>query len=42
MAGIATRPQLTARATVVVLLPVFGGAAGRSRMAGPFPCAAGH
>jgi len=41
MAGIATRPQLTARA-IVVLLPVCAGAAGRSRMAGPFPCATGH
>ncbi len=27
---------------IVLLLPVFGGAAGRSRMAGPALCPTGH
>ncbi len=40
MAGLTTRPQLTERA-IVVLPPVFG-AAGRSRMVGPFSGLAGH
>ena len=40
MAGMTTRPQLPARA-IVVLLPVSG-AAGRSRMAGPCSGLAGH
>ena len=41
MAGLTMRPQLTAARAIVVLPPVFG-AAGRSRMVGPFSGLAGH
>ncbi len=41
MAGLTTRPQPIARATVV-LPPVFAAIAGRSRMAGYVSAFAGH
>jgi hypothetical protein len=41
MAGMVTRPQPTAP-TLVVLPPVFGATAGRSRMAGPARRPTGH